>query len=126
MKAQARPKRRLATRPTLASRVRRVDDKTRRGAVKALRGKTTGPTDLRWRGPNPAGAAYRRDARASLCWARRAAPRNAPSSRGGRTGAGAGRASRASLFIAAKSAMSCEQMSFTSPSARRASSRKRA
>ena len=42
MKAQARPKRRLATRPTLASRVRRVDDKTRRGAVKALRGKTTG------------------------------------------------------------------------------------
>ena len=42
IKAQARPKRRLATRPTLASRVRRVDDKTRRGAVKALRGKTTG------------------------------------------------------------------------------------
>ena len=42
MKAQARPKRRLATRPTLASRVRRVDEKTRRGAVKALRGKTTG------------------------------------------------------------------------------------
>ena len=41
MTAQARPKRRLATRPTLASRVRRVDDKTRRGAVKALRGKTT-------------------------------------------------------------------------------------
>ena len=42
MKAQARPKRRLATRPTLASRVRRVDEKTRRGAVKALRGKTAG------------------------------------------------------------------------------------
>src|SRR3984957_14751683 len=42
VKAQARPKRRLATRPTMASRVRRVDDKTRRGAVKALRGKTTG------------------------------------------------------------------------------------
>ncbi len=42
VKAQARPKRRLATRPTLASRVRRVDEKTRRGAVKALRGKATG------------------------------------------------------------------------------------
>jgi ribosome-associated protein len=42
VKAQARPKRRLATRPTLASRVRRVDEKTRRGAVKALRAKTTG------------------------------------------------------------------------------------
>ncbi len=42
MQAQARPKPRLATRPTLASRVRRVDDKTRRGAVKALRGKATG------------------------------------------------------------------------------------
>src|SRR5580704_13133796 len=33
---------RFATRPTMASRVRRVDDKTRRGAVKALRGKATG------------------------------------------------------------------------------------
>jgi ribosome-associated protein len=42
VKAQVRPKRRLATRPTRASRVRRVDEKTRRGAVKALRGKTTG------------------------------------------------------------------------------------
>jgi ribosome-associated protein len=42
IKAQARPKRRLATRPTFASRLRRVDEKTRRGAVKALRGKTTG------------------------------------------------------------------------------------
>src|ERR1700748_1741539 len=42
VKAQARPKRRLATRPTMASRVRRVDDKTRRRAVKALRGKATG------------------------------------------------------------------------------------
>src|ERR1700689_3996115 len=36
-KAQGPPKR-----PTMASRVRRVDEKTRRGAVKALRGKTTG------------------------------------------------------------------------------------
>jgi ribosome-associated protein len=42
VQAQARPKRRVATRPTLASRVRRVDDKARRGAVKALRGKATG------------------------------------------------------------------------------------
>jgi ribosome-associated protein len=42
VRAQTRPKRRLTTRPTLASRVRRVDEKTRRGAVKALRGKTTG------------------------------------------------------------------------------------
>jgi ribosome-associated protein len=37
MQAQERAKPRVATRPTLASRVRRVDDKTRRGAVKALR-----------------------------------------------------------------------------------------
>jgi ribosome-associated protein len=37
MRAQERAKPRLATRPTLASRTRRVDDKTRRGAVKALR-----------------------------------------------------------------------------------------
>ena len=36
-KAQERPKPRLATRPTLASRTRRLDEKTRRGAVKALR-----------------------------------------------------------------------------------------
>ena len=42
MRAQARAKPRVATRPTLASRVRRVDEKTRRGAVKALRGKATG------------------------------------------------------------------------------------
>jgi ribosome-associated protein len=42
IEAQQRAKPRLATRPTLASRVRRVDDKTRRGGVKALRGKTTG------------------------------------------------------------------------------------
>ena len=41
-KAQEREKPRRATRPTLASRVRRVDEKTRRGAVKALRGKTGG------------------------------------------------------------------------------------
>ena len=40
--AQERVKPRVATRPTLASRVRRVDDKARRGAVKALRGKATG------------------------------------------------------------------------------------
>ena len=37
MAAQERPKPRVATRPTLASRTRRVDDKTRRGAVKAQR-----------------------------------------------------------------------------------------
>jgi ribosome-associated protein len=42
MKAQVRAKPRVATRPTLASRVRRVEDKTRRGAVKALRRRTTG------------------------------------------------------------------------------------
>jgi ribosome-associated protein len=42
MKAQERPKPRLATRPTLASRKRRLDEKTRRGAVKALRRRTTG------------------------------------------------------------------------------------
>jgi ribosome-associated protein len=32
------PKRRVATRPTLASKRRRVDEKTQRGAVKRLRG----------------------------------------------------------------------------------------
>lgn len=37
--AAARPKRRIATRPTLASKRRRLDGKTRRGAVKALRGR---------------------------------------------------------------------------------------
>jgi ribosome-associated protein len=41
VKAQERAKPRLATRPTLASRKRRLDEKTRRGAVKALR-RTTG------------------------------------------------------------------------------------
>ena len=40
--AQERVKPRVATRPTLASRVRRVDDKARRGAVKALRRGTPG------------------------------------------------------------------------------------
>ncbi|SLN29010.1 Peptidyl-tRNA hydrolase ArfB [Pseudoruegeria aquimaris] len=34
-----RPKRRIKTRPTLASKRRRVDTKVRRGQVKALRGK---------------------------------------------------------------------------------------
>ena len=42
MKAQERAKPRLATRPTLASRKRRLDEKTRRGTVKALRRRTTG------------------------------------------------------------------------------------
>jgi ribosome-associated protein len=42
MKAQERPKARLATRPTLAARARRLDEKTRRGATKALRRRTTG------------------------------------------------------------------------------------
>ena len=41
-KAQERPKLRRATRPTPASRARRLDEKTRRGAVKALRRRTTG------------------------------------------------------------------------------------
>ena len=41
IKAQERAKPRLATRPTLASRRRRLDEKTRRGAVKALRRRTT-------------------------------------------------------------------------------------
>jgi ribosome-associated protein len=41
-KAQERAKPRVATRPTLASRARRLDGKTRRGAVKALRRRTTG------------------------------------------------------------------------------------
>ena len=41
-KAQERPKPRRATRPTPASRARRLDEKTRRGAVKALRRRTTG------------------------------------------------------------------------------------
>ena len=42
MKAQERAKPRLATRPTLASRTRRLDEKSRRAAVKALRRGTTG------------------------------------------------------------------------------------
>jgi ribosome-associated protein len=42
MKAQERAKPRLATRPTFASRTRRLDEKSRRGAVKALRRGTTG------------------------------------------------------------------------------------
>jgi ribosome-associated protein len=42
LKAQERTKPRLPTRPTHASRTRRLDDKTRRGAVKALRSKATG------------------------------------------------------------------------------------
>jgi ribosome-associated protein len=42
MKAQEPAKPRLATRPTLASRARRIDDKTRRGATKALRAKRVG------------------------------------------------------------------------------------
>ena len=37
--AAKRPKRRVPTRPTLASKRRRMDTKTRRGAVKRLRGK---------------------------------------------------------------------------------------
>jgi len=41
-KAQERAKPRVATRPTLASRTRRLDEKTHRGAVKALRRRTTG------------------------------------------------------------------------------------
>jgi ribosome-associated protein len=39
-KAQEREKPRRPTRPTLASRTRRLDAKSRRGVVKALRGKT--------------------------------------------------------------------------------------
>jgi ribosome-associated protein len=42
VEAQQRAKPRLATRPTLASRGRRLDEKTRRGGVKALRRKTIG------------------------------------------------------------------------------------
>ncbi len=40
-KAQERAKPRLATRPTRASRTRRLDEKARRGAVKAFRSRTT-------------------------------------------------------------------------------------
>ena len=38
-KAQQREKPRRATKPTLASKARRLDEKGRRGAIKALRGK---------------------------------------------------------------------------------------
>jgi ribosome-associated protein len=40
-KAQERAKPRLATRPTRVSRTRRLDEKARRGAVKAFRSRTT-------------------------------------------------------------------------------------
>jgi ribosome-associated protein len=39
-KAQEREKPRRATKPTLASKTRRLEEKGRRGAIKALRGKT--------------------------------------------------------------------------------------
>jgi ribosome-associated protein len=39
LKAQEREKPRRATKPTRAAKARRVDEKTRRGAIKALRGK---------------------------------------------------------------------------------------
>lgn len=39
IKALERPKRRIATKPTLGSKRRRMDAKTRRGSVKNLRGK---------------------------------------------------------------------------------------
>jgi ribosome-associated protein len=42
VKAAERPKRRVATRPTLASKKRRVDTKVKRGETKRLR---TGPVD---------------------------------------------------------------------------------
>ena len=41
IKAQQREKPRRATRPTLASRIRRLDEKGRRGTIKALRAKAT-------------------------------------------------------------------------------------
>ena len=41
VKAQERAKPRRATKPTLASRTRRLDEKGRRGTIKALRGKAT-------------------------------------------------------------------------------------
>jgi len=40
--ALVQPKRRVPTRPTLGSRIRRTDEKTQRGQVKTLRGKVTG------------------------------------------------------------------------------------
>jgi ribosome-associated protein len=42
MRAQERPKPRLATRPTHASKARRLDEKARRGATKALRRPASG------------------------------------------------------------------------------------
>jgi ribosome-associated protein len=42
-KAQAPEKPRRATRPTLASRTRRLEEKSRRGAIKVLRGKASAP-----------------------------------------------------------------------------------
>ena len=42
LRAQEREKRRRPTRPTLASKVRCLDEKGRRGAIKALRGKSDG------------------------------------------------------------------------------------
>jgi ribosome-associated protein len=41
MRALEREKPRRATKPTLASRTRRLDEKGRRGAIKALRGKAS-------------------------------------------------------------------------------------
>ena len=43
-KALVAPKRRIATKPTLASRKRRLDGKTKRGTIKSLRGRVN-PTD---------------------------------------------------------------------------------
>jgi ribosome-associated protein len=42
LKAQERQKPRRATRPTLASKKRRLEEKGRRGVIKSLRGKATG------------------------------------------------------------------------------------
>ena len=44
-RAQEREKPRRATKPTFGSKVRRLDTKSRRGAVKALRGKAEGEAD---------------------------------------------------------------------------------
>lgn len=41
LKALERPKKRIKTRPTLASKRRRLDAKTQRGAIKSLRGKVS-------------------------------------------------------------------------------------
>jgi ribosome-associated protein len=40
--ATVRPRRRVATRPSLGAKRRRMDEKTKRGVVKGLRGKVTG------------------------------------------------------------------------------------